>query len=610
MVDCSISSISKNTYSKDSINRLIFLFLFLILLTACDSDDSGGGSDTGTGGETTTDSGPNSDACKLSDNTILATATGLEYIVTPDACFDSLPNYEFEPNYQEIDGLRMHYVDVGPDDGEVILLLHGQPSWSYLYRKMIPILADAGYRVIAPDNIGMGKSDKPIDVTVHQFEQHVIWTKMFISELQLTDINLFIQDWGSLIGLRIAGDMPQTIARIVVANGDLPVIPVGGNPYVYPDFEINDSLGDAATFFASKSTDRVEGFQQWINYAASVPELLAGDVVQTLTTIQLSEEEVTAYNAPYPSFEYKAAIRAFPSMMVAIEMQNFPAWKTLGAFHNPFMFNAGEFDINLGSVETQQKWIEHVPGSDGNDHKRFLAAHFIQDDVGEELAIHYLNFLRTTVVEEPLQAGGPLFNYRYCEILLSYLDGSELSTEIWGTPGVNFCPQDQWDSINFSDIEIEYDALFVTPNGPRFFVVDEILGGDIILPSPDDEYRFFGDLEMRLLTSMTYSADLGENVSYIPGQVLRSNTWLFYEGRRVYELIDINGQKYVMQSFSRIEVDDLQIDDLKDLGDRLNLPEGWTFSSRVLSEPLEVSAINGIAEVLQDDLGNSYQLVP
>ncbi|WP_444913523.1 haloalkane dehalogenase [Microbulbifer sp. ANSA003] len=590
-----------------SLFRCLFGICFLgSLLVACDSDDS----EDVSGTEIPLVTGPNSDACKLSESEIYATATGLEYIVTPDACFDSLSGYEFEPSYVEIDGLNMHYVDVGPDNGEVILLLHGQPSWSYLYRKMIPILADAGYRVIAPDNIGMGRSDKPIDVTVHQYEQHVAWTKAFIDKLNLTDINLFVQDWGSVIGLRIAGDMPQVIGRLVVANGDLPVIPLGGNPYIYPTFEIDESLGDAETFFTSKSTDRVEGFQQWINYASSVPELIAGDVVQTLTINLLSDEEVLAYNAPYPNIEYKAAIRAFPAMMVGIEMQNFSAWKTLGAFHNPFMFNAGEYDINLGSIETQQKWVEHVPGSDDGDHRRFAAGHFIQDDVGEELAIHFLDFLRNTTVEEPLQAGGPLFNFRYCEILLSYLDGAEESTEIWGTPGVNFCPQSQWDAINFNDIEIEYGALFAIPNGPRFFVVDEILGGDIVSPSPDDEYRFFGDLEMRLLTTMNYSSDLGESVSYIPGQVLRNNTWLFYEGRRVYELTDINGQVYIMQSFSRIEVSDLQFDDLKDLGSRLNLPEGWTFRSRILSEPLEVSAINGIAEVVQDDLGNSYQLVP
>ncbi|WP_226648624.1 hypothetical protein [Microbulbifer variabilis] len=329
-----------------------------------------------------------------------------------------------------------------------------------------------------------------------------------------------------------------------------------------------------------------------------------------MTVYQLTDEEISAYNAPYPSIEYKAAIRAFPAMFVDIEMQNIIAWQTLGAFHNPFMFNAGEFDRSLGSEENQQKWVEHVPGSDGNDHRRFLAGHFIQDDVGEELAIHLLNFLRSTTPDEPLQAGSPTFNFRYCEILLSYLDGSGVSAEIWGTPGVNYCPQDQWEALNLDEIADQYDALLAIPNGPRFFVVDESLGGGIILPSPDDEYRLFGELEMRLLTSVDLTDSQGEDVAYVPGKVLRDNTWLFYEGRRVYELTDIHGQVYIMQSFSRLEDANLQMDDLKHLGDRLNLPEGWTFSSRILSEPLQVSAIDGIAMVLKDDLGNSYQLVP
>ncbi|QFT54368.1 haloalkane dehalogenase [Microbulbifer sp. THAF38] len=605
MANHSLSPDIKEINSKRRWPNIIGAFMLGVLITACNSDNS-----EETTEEIPDSSGPNSEACKSAENTTQVTDAGVEYMVTPEACFDSLPGYEFAANYAEIDGLSMHYVDVGPVDGDVVLLLHGQPSWSYLYRKMIPILAEAGYRVIAPDNIGMGKSDKPVDVTIHQFEQHVAWTKAFIDKLQLTNINLFVHDWGSLFGLRIAGEMSHHIARLVVANGTLPIIPPGKNPHIYPSFELDESLGDAATFFASRSSDQVEGFQQWIDYASSVPELLAGDVVQVLTVYQLTDEEISAYNAPYPSIDYKAAIRAFPAMFVDIEMQNIIAWQTLGAFHNPFMFNAGEFDRGLGSEENQQKWIEHVPGSDGNDHRRFLAGHFIQEDVGEELAIHLLNFLRTTTPEEPLRAGGPSFNFRYCEILLSYQDGSSITAEIWGTPGVNYCPQAQWEALDLSDIAAEYDALSAIPNGPRFFVVDENLGGDIILPSPDDEYRLFGELEMRLLTSVDLTDSQGEDVAYVPGKVLRDNTWLFYEGRRVYELTDINGQVYIMQSFSRLEDDNLQMDDLKNLGARLNLPEGWTFRSRILNDPLQVSAMDGIAMVLKDDLGNSYQLVP
>jgi len=216
--------------------------------------------------------------------TILTTSDGMEFVRTPDSCFASLADFDFEPNYVELDGLRMHYVDEGPADGEVIMLLHGQPSWSYLYRKMIPVLSEAGFRVIAVDHIGMGRSDKPVDPSIHMYEQHVWWLKDFVEAAGLNDITVFVQDWGSLIGLRVAGDMPDSFARIVVANGDMPVIPEGLNPFTVPDFEIDDTLPNSAMeFFANRTGARPEAFQQWIDYAAGAPDLIAADVVQVHT---------------------------------------------------------------------------------------------------------------------------------------------------------------------------------------------------------------------------------------------------------------------------------------------------------------------------------------
>ncbi|MCG7563281.1 haloalkane dehalogenase [Pseudoalteromonas sp. McH1-42] len=314
-----------------TLRKVIGVCLFSSILVACSDNDDDTASveetvSTDTPVETRPTTGPLSEACLEAEMVPSTTSKGVEFIRTPDACFDELPGYDFAANYLDIEGLRLHYVDEGPKDGEVVLMLHGQPSWSYLYRKMIPILAEAGYRVIALDNMGMGKSDKPLNVAVHQYEHHVAWTKAFINQLQLTDINLFVQDWGSLIGLRVAGNMSERFARIVVANGDMPIIPTGTNPYQVPSFEIDESQpADASTFFDTRSSDRVEGFQQWIDYAASVPELMAGDVVQKLSAIELTEAEVTAYNAPYPNVQYKAAIRAFPSMLSGIEMQTLPA---------------------------------------------------------------------------------------------------------------------------------------------------------------------------------------------------------------------------------------------------------------------------------------------
>jgi pimeloyl-ACP methyl ester carboxylesterase len=386
------------------------------------------------------------DACNLhpDDIEVRATAASLEFVRTPDACFESLEGYDFDPNYADIDGLRMHYSDEGPRDGEVVLMLHGQPSWSYLYRKMIPVLVEAGYRVIATDHIGMGRSDKPVDPRVHRFEQHVTWTKTFIDQLALSDITLFVQDWGSLIGLRVAGDMPDRFARIVVANGDLPVIPPGANPFSVPVFEIDDSLGSAAEFFAGRSPERIEGFQQWIDYAAGAPGLFAGDVVEVGTRITLTPPQKAAYDAPFPALIYRAAIRAFPSMVAGIEDQNRPAWNALGRYDRPFLFLAGERDPNLGSQQNQDKWIQHVPGAVGQDHRRYDAGHFIQEDVGEELAAQVVEFMQ----QNPVPVAGPLYNVRYGEVLLAFAEEGGIRARVYGSQGINPYPQEPWGYVN------------------------------------------------------------------------------------------------------------------------------------------------------------------
>ena len=173
---------------------------------------------------------------------VMTTADGIDFVRTPDACFTELPDWPYEPDYVEIDGRRQAYVDEGPADGEVVLLLHGQPSWSYLYRKMIPVLADAGYRVIAMDHLGMGRSDKPVDIESYSYLGHNERLQTFVEELELTDINLFVQDWGSLIGLRTAGLDPDRYATIAVGDGALPVIPAGFEPF--PPVEDPDVLTD------------------------------------------------------------------------------------------------------------------------------------------------------------------------------------------------------------------------------------------------------------------------------------------------------------------------------------------------------------------------------
>lgn len=343
---------------------------------------------------------------------VQVTSSGVSFVRTPDKRFENLPGYPFKPNYVEIDGLRLHYIDEGPKEGEVVLMLHGQPSWSYLYRKMIPSVAKAGCRVIAVDLIGMGRSDKPIELGIHTYEQHIKWIKTFISILNLQNITLFCQDWGSLIGLRIAGDKPYLFSRIVVANGTLPIIRKGTNPFrVKTPVKINCKMknvkfGDSwlSSIVYSEYREklprfirriiRVISFQSWINYALTAPDFTPSKIIEYVTVNTLTDEEAAAYDAPYPSLIYKAAIRAFPSMMAAVEEQNVKAWENLGNFKKPFLFLAGESDKNLGSKENQAEFVNHIPGANKQPHERFNAHHFIQEDIGEMLADRVIKFIK------------------------------------------------------------------------------------------------------------------------------------------------------------------------------------------------------------------------
>jgi pimeloyl-ACP methyl ester carboxylesterase len=290
----------------------------------------------------------------------------------------------------------MHYVDEGPRNGEAILMLHGQPTWSYLYRKMIPPLASAGYRIIAADHIGMGRSDKPVELSFHTYELLVQRLKKFIATLNLKDITLFCQDWGGLMGLRIVGDQPDLFARVVAANTTLPIIPKGMNPFRVPNpAKINCELGDFETPMehALAPPTFIPNFQKWILYALTSPNFTPSQVVNAMASSRLTPEIAAAYDAPYPSMIYKAAVRTFPSMIAAVEDQTKSAWKALGKFKKPFLFLAGKRDDNQGSEANQKRLTGHIPGAKGQPHERFDAGHFIQEDIGETLAAKMIQFL-------------------------------------------------------------------------------------------------------------------------------------------------------------------------------------------------------------------------
>ena len=287
---------------------------------------------------------------------------------TPDSRFENLPDYDFRPNYVDVDAMRMHYVDEGPRDGDVVLLLHGEPSWSYLYRFMIPPLGAAGLRAIAPDLIGFGRSDKPTRKSDYSYATHVAWMKEFIQALDLRDITLFCQDWGSLIGLRVAAENERRFARIALGNGGLPT-------------------GDQ---------EMPKAFKIWRAFARFSPWFPIGRIVQSVTMTALSDDIVAAYDAPFPSSKYKAGARAFPMLVPTTpddpaSESNRAAWKILGEWQKPFLTTFSNRDpITRGG---EVPWQETVPGAKNRGHVRIRnAGHFLQEDKGPELADVLIEF--------------------------------------------------------------------------------------------------------------------------------------------------------------------------------------------------------------------------
>ena len=316
-----------------------------------------------------------------SEPEIRTTADGVEFVRTPDSCFESLPDFPYEARFMEIDGLRLAYFDEGPGDADPVLLLHGQPSWSYLYRKMIPVFLEAGHRVIALDFLGLGRSDKPIDVEYYTYLGHIEHLKRFLAELDLSDITLFGQDWGSVIGLHVAGVQPERFARIVIGNGNLPAIPEGSFPLG------EELVADPDVLDTEMTLADITGFAAWMRYSLVAAEFRASTMVQVGSVTPLGEGEVAAYDAPYPSRIYMAGPRIFPSLLQQVSGVNDEAWAGLQAFERPFLTLWGERDPLLGSEMMQARLVDNVPGAEGQPHDRFAdAGHFLQEDQGEEIA--------------------------------------------------------------------------------------------------------------------------------------------------------------------------------------------------------------------------------
>lgn len=308
----------------------------------------------------------------------------MKTIRTPDDRFDDLPGFPYAPNYAEVsadgtDGatLRVHYLDEGPADADPIVLMHGEPTWSYLYRHMIGPLVDAGHRVIAPDMVGFGRSDKPTEQGDHSYARHVEWmTGLVFDHLDLRHITLFCQDWGGLIGLRLVAAEPDRFDRVVVGNTGLPT-------------------GHGAPS---------EAFLAWQSFSQSADDFPVGAIIGAGCTTELSADVVAAYGAPFPDGAFKAGPRHAALVPTSTadpaSAANIAAWEVLGSFERPLLtaFSDGDPITAGGAAPFESK----VPGAQGQQHSVIKGGgHFLQEDRGPQLASVIDRFIADNPVDTP-----------------------------------------------------------------------------------------------------------------------------------------------------------------------------------------------------------------
>jgi haloalkane dehalogenase len=302
----------------------------------------------------------------------------VQFLRTPDERFADLPDFPYEPRYTEVDDgdggrLRVAYVDEGPADGETVLLLHGEPSWSFLYRRMIPVLTTAGLRVVAPDLVGFGRSDKPVDRCDYSYARHVGWMRQALLDgLGLRDVTLVGQDWGGLIGLRLVAEHPDRFARVVVANTGLPT---GDQPMS-------------------------EAFLVWQQFSQESPRFEIGRIIQNGTVTELPPEVVAAYDAPFPDDRYTAGARVFPALVPTrpddpAAAANRAAWEVLARWEKPFLTAFSDQDPITGGGDRVFRTL--VPGAEDMAHTTLSGGgHFLQEDVGPEFARAVVDLIAAT----------------------------------------------------------------------------------------------------------------------------------------------------------------------------------------------------------------------
>lgn len=301
----------------------------------------------------------------------------MKLLRTPDERFENLPDFPFEPHYVEVDNIRIHYLDEGPPDAvEVILLLHGEPAWCFLYRHMIPPLVKAGYRCVAPDLVGFGRSDKPSQKSDFTYHKQIDWTTRWMISLDLQNLTLFCHDWGSLIGLRVAIENQDRFKRLILCNGGLPT---GEN--------FAGNLGEN------------EQFLRWLEFNKKAPpEYPYEKVFHAGTFKKLSDEVIAAYKAPFPDDSYESAFRSMPFLIPlkpddpeAEENKN--AMEEYRQWTKPFLTLFSDSDPL--TKDGDKLWQKIVPGAQGQNHATFKnARHFVQEDYGPELSAHIIEFIK------------------------------------------------------------------------------------------------------------------------------------------------------------------------------------------------------------------------
>lgn len=328
---------------------------------------------------------------------------------TPDERFQNLKDYPYEPNYMMIDGLRIHYLDEGPKDADPIFLLHGEPAWSYLFRKMIPTLTAQGHRVIVPDCVGFGKSDKFISKYDYSYKHHVEVMKELIQKLNLKNVTFFGQDWGGLVGLRVVAELPDRFSHVVVSNTGM-VARSGLTAWLFEKFiqlrvwwigpisfdELMEAAAEALNGNPSTSAG-ISMFTKWMAYSYYAEDMDIVGIIRNFGNIDLSEEEAYAYEAPYPSGLYKAGAHVWPYLIPTQLTENEQLWKDVyEKWDKPFLVAFGEKERI--TLPMKDDFLNRIP----NPTVITLggASHFVQEEVGPELAQIISDFINGKPVKD------------------------------------------------------------------------------------------------------------------------------------------------------------------------------------------------------------------